>query len=499
MAVWKLPFVEPVNEFVCTPQNYEYIYEVPKCIFQEKFIMSNCCHNEFVGLRNRYLKDMQNGLSYDRKLVKRIVFDLATEFKKHFEGRQEVKDFFDDRNGAMKQRYFQAIDKIDQTNFRLYKHNKCSAFVKNELYDEIKPPRMIINRDPRFNLLYSCFTIPLEHAMMKIEQFSKGKNYIERGKQFEDLVYGSWILEGDCSKFEASQRLQLLVDVELQLWKFLLDDNDYRDVEKLFWAKMCKCGFTANGCRFSFYSMRGSGDMDTGLFNSILMFVACRYFEIINRTYDYKFIVDGDDNLLKLPIGMENYVNTFAHFGFDAKLHVRKDYHDAEYCSGKFLQINRGGDFMYFQSVKRIMNNMAIFRKNKFKHCKDTYYHSLGYMYKQVYGNIPLYSDFADYLMRGSKTKMSMNLLGQINPIYPSLITHGKNTLNFDDSILPEIMISFDITTGEIAELKQFCSGTLNLSPNERRRYRPEKGKTQLDLTKINHISSYLLHELRRS
>jgi hypothetical protein len=499
MANWKLPAVEPVLDFICQPQHYEYIYEVPKCIETEKFIMSNCCHNEHVGLRNRYLKQMQHGLSYDRDIVRNIVYKLSLEFKKHFTGRQQVSDFFNDHSGTMKQRYFQAIEKVNESNFRLYKHNKCSAFVKNELYDEIKPPRMIINRDPRFNLLYSCFTIPLEHAMMKIEQFSKGKNYIQRGEQFADLVYGAWILEGDCSKFEASQRLQLLVDVELQLWRYLLNDLDYRDVEKLFWAKMCKCGYTANGCKFSFYSMRGSGDMDTGLFNSILMYVACRYFEIKNNTYHGNFIVDGDDNLLKIPIGMDNYVNTFADFGFDAKLKVRKDYHDAEYCSGKFLQINRAGDFMYFQNIKKIMNNMAIFRKSKFKHCKDTYYHSLGYMYNQIYGQIPLYSDYAKYLMRNSKTKISMKLLREINPIYPDLITHGKNTLKFDDSILPEIMISFDLTIGEIDIIKAFCKQSLPLRPDERRRYRPDKGTTQLDLVKIQQVSDYMFNELRRT
>jgi len=498
MASWKLPFVSEPLFSVCVPAKYEYIWNVPNMILKDKFMMSNCAHNEFVGLRNRYLKQLPFNLSYDKVLLKQIVLDLALKIKPHFKGVQTITEFFEGRTGGMKKRYFDAVRKIADTGFRINKHNKCGAFIKNELYDELKPPRMIINRDPRFNLAYSKFTLPLEHAIMNIPQFAKGKNYLQRGECFKDLIHGQWILEGDCSKFEASQRLELLVDIELQLWRYLLNDDEYRIVEKLFWAKMSKAGYTANGCRFSFYSMRGSGDMDTGLFNSILMFVACRYFEIENNTFNYNFIVDGDDNLLKLPTGMTTYVNSFSKFGFDAKLFVRKDHWTADFCSGRFLQINHAGDFMYFQDIRRIMNNMSVFRKTKFKHCKDTYYHSLGYMYKKIYGEIPMYKDFAEYLMRGSRTKASMSLLSEINPIYPELIDHTSNGPKIDDYIVTELMMSFDITTGEMECIKTFCKGNLSLGDSERRRYRPETKTTQLERTLIQHMSDYLENELRR-
>lgn len=498
MADWKLPFVREPEKHECQSMKYEYIYELPETLFKEKFIMNNCAHNEYVGFRNRYLKEMQFNLNYDISLVENILDDLCEQLRPHFDGRQSVANFFDSRTGGMKRRYMEAIEQIDQFGFRLFKDNKCSAFVKNELYDEIKPPRMIINRDPRFNLVYSMFTIPLEHAMMKIPQFSKGKNYIQRGQQFSELVYGEWILEGDCSKFESSQRLPLLKQVELGIFKRLLPTTDYQLLEHIFWAKMNKCGYSAKGCKFSFYSMRGSGDMDTGLFNSILMYVACRYFEIKNDIHPYQFIVDGDDNLIKIPIGMNNYLNTFKDFGFDAKLIVRKDYHDAEYCSGKFLQINNKGEFMYFQNILKIMNNMAIFRKNKFRHCKAAYYYTLGYMYKQIYGNIPLYKDFAQFLMRDNKSKFSKSLLEEINPLYLDILIHGDNKLEIDNSILTEILISFNLNYADVSAIVNFCSGKLDLTPEESRRYRSSNPKSNIDLMKIKQISDYLDEELRR-
>ena len=66
----------------------------------------------------------------------------------------------------------------------------------------------------------------------------------------------------------------------------------------------------------------------------------------------------------------------------------------------------------------KIMNNMAIFRKKKFAHCKSVYYYTLGFMYKQIYGTIPYYSDFADYLMRVESKQIVPEILDELNPTY---------------------------------------------------------------------------------
>lgn len=437
--------------------------------------MSNCMHNEYVGLRNRYLKHTENDCTYDRFIVERILDEMCFEFKKVWKGPLTLKQFMDTKKGALYTRYSDAVRKINDRGYDVNKHNTTSAFVKNELYGEIKPPRMIINRDTRFNLDYGRYTIPLEKCMMTLPQFSKGKNFIERGQQFEQLVYDvcNWILEGDASKFEGTQRPKLLAHIELGVWRRLLTSSEYKHIVRVFAAKLKKYGYTQNGVKFSFFGCRGSGDMDTGLFNSILMYVACRYFEIVNRfPWKGKFMVDGDDNLIKIP-KTHTYINTFAHFGFDAKLIVRQDYHDVDYCSGKFIKANES-QFLYVQNIIKIINNMSVFRKTKFKHCKAQYYHSLGYMYKIIYGDLPMFKQFSEFLLRSTQgSHVSMTILKELNPMYAEVFrAHtGVANIKYSPTIEVELAMSFDITTGYVQHIIDFYeSSFIKFDPDESRR-----------------------------
>lgn len=474
MAAWKYPTILKKKGEFCETRAYEKIYKIPRIIEEDRFIMSNCCHNEYVGFRNRYLKVMDNNTTYITGVVDKILDVLAAKLKPHYKGPISLNQFLEGKKGKLRKRYVDNFYKIQKNGFNINSDGNCSAFVKNELYSELKPPRLIINRDPKFSMVYGLFTHALEDAMMFLPQVSKGRDFLARGKQFDDLISGAWALEGDCSKFEASQRIRLLKHIELGLLKRLEDDINYRRFRKLFWRKMKKNGFTQNGQKFSFYSCRGSGDSDTGLFNTLLMWVACMYFEIMNKLPLGDFICDGDDNVIKMPVGKENYINTFAHFGFDAKLILRKDYHDIDYCSGKFIKYNKIGDFIYIQNIKKIINNMTVFRKLNFNHCKTTYYHSLGFMYKKLYGDLPLYSSFSKFLLR-STTDAHVNpeILKELNPIYEELVHKTGYNVKWDDTIKVEIAMVFDLTINLIDVLSEyFDSAVVKFEKKESKRYR---------------------------
>jgi hypothetical protein len=443
--------------------------------------MTSCCHNEFVGFRNRYLKDVPHNTTYCKRILDKCILELVTLLKPHFEGKLTTQQFLEGKVGKLGVRYVKAFRDIQQKGFCKTRHSKCSAFVKNELYDELKPPRMIINRDPRFTLVYGRFTQALEHAMMKIPQFSKGKNFLERGKQFADLIGNNWILEGDCSKFEGSQRLRLLGEVELAIWKALLNSDDYAVMQELFCSKMSKNGYSQNGVKFQFYACRGSGDADTGLFNSILSWLACRYFEIVNKTGNGNFQVDGDDNGISIPRGREDFINTFAHFGFDAKLILRKDYHDFNYCSGKYIQINKTGDFMYIQNFRKVINNMRFFRKRNFEHCRADYYHSLGFMYKVIYGELPLIKEFADMLLRSTEGHhVKTEILYDLNPMYHEQLKHRELKAEYDEHIITELALSLDLTIPNIRQLQDyFKNSIIKFRENETKRYRNAGSKIE--------------------
>jgi len=434
--------VSNINAKPCSgTQNYEIIFDSP--VSGDTIIMSNCSCNDVVGLHNRYLKETPNVYNIDKKILDEILDDLVSLLKPHFNGPISLSQFMNNKKGKLRGRYDDACKNVLRNGFNIWKDNNINAFIKNEIYDENKPPRMIMGRNTKFNLLYGQYTTALEEAMLHIPQISKGKNFLERGQQFFDHVLNKFMIEGDCSKYESTQRIELLADIELGVWRRLLSTNHYSKIKRIFISKMEKRGFTFNGVYFSFWGCRGSGDMDTGLFNTILMYIACKYFIRVNKL-NGDFICDGDDNCIGYSDDKE-IVDTFAHFGLDAKLIKRCDYHDLEYCSGKFMQY-QPGKFIYVQNINKLMKNIGIFRKSKFNHCKGEYYYSLGYMYKQMYCGMPLFKEISEFLMRISKVKrhVKFEILDDINPMHAQAFKNTAYNIKFDpDTIKIELAMCF--------------------------------------------------------
>lgn len=471
MASTSVPYLE---ERLCRDHKYEVMFPNPSSQDQELYIMTPCVHNDIVGLRNRYLRDNPNNFTADVDIINMIIDDLAEKLRPHFNGKITLSSFLEDKKGKLRRRYECAAKKVYENGFNLEKHSDIQAFIKNELYSEKKPPRMIMGRDPRFNLIYGLYTTPLESAMKHLPEISKGRNFKERGEQFFEKIFGQNIAEVDFSKYESTQRLEILKLVELGLAKRLMCNDDYQTFRQLFVAKMRKRGTTLSGTKFEFWYCRGSGDMDTGLFNTLITWVACRYFEIINGTGDYNFICDGDDNLMKIPIGHPGLVDTFAHFGFEAKIKILSDYHDAEYCSGKFVQYHPG-KFYYVQNIHKMMEQLRIFRKTQFNHCKGTYYHSLGYMYKVLYPNFPLYSNIAGFLMKiAPKRRVQVEMLNEINPSHTDAF-RGSKDLELEinqESMEIEIGMCFDLSQGEIRRLSEwYDNNNVTINHDEDKRY----------------------------
>jgi len=476
IGIWKhaaayVPYL-PLRE--CQIKNYPIMFPNPNINDGEMYIMSSCVHNDIVGLRNRYLRDNPNCFAANTTVINKIVDELADNLRPHYTGKLSLREFLDEKKGKLRRRYEDAARKIYENGFAIERHSDVQAFIKNEIYSEKKPPRMIMGRDPRFNLIYGLFTTALEHAMTHLPEISKGRNFKDRGRQFCDKIFGANIAEVDFSKYESTQRLEILKLVELGLAKRLMDEGDFEVFRQCFIAKMRKRGVTVNGTTFEFWYCRGSGDMDTGLFNTLITWVACRYFEIFNNTGYRNFICDGDDNLMKIPIGHPELVDTFAHFGFEAKLKLVTDYHDAEYCSGKFIQY-QPGKFYYVQNVLKLMEQVRVFRKPQFAHCKGTYYHSLGYMYSVLYPNFPLYSRIASFLMRiAPRRRVNTTMLNEINPSHCEAFKESKQLqLEFDQQQLEvEIGMCFDLTQGEISRLSDWYDAKIvTINQDEDKRY----------------------------
>jgi len=467
------------HERFCNPTKYPVMFPDPSLHGKtaDRYIMTSCEHNDVVGLKNRYMKVSANRFNIKHPhLFRQAVSELVELLAPHFNGIKSLNELLDKKRGRLRKRYNDAATDILKHGFHLEKHSKVKAFIKNEVYNEMKPPRMIMGRDPRFFLAYAPLIEAIEEALKCLPEISKGRNFEERGLQFFEKIYGDWILEVDFSKFESTQSLELLAEVELSIIFGLIEAGLFGYMTKLWVTKMLIEGYTLHQVFFMIFCVRCTGEADTGCFNTAITWVSVRYFELVNKFGTRNFICDGDDNLVKIPVG-STFVNTFSEFGLDAKLALRTDYHDVGYCSGKFIQIVPGR-FHYVQDPRKLMQNLPVFRKKKFEHCMGVYYHSLGYMYTTLYPEFPLYSNIGRFLMRMAPERhVSVEMLNEINISHTEAFVKTKEKVSIDyDLVRVEMAMCFDYTLEEIRRYERwYDNNNVVLLPENNKRYNAEK------------------------
>jgi hypothetical protein len=411
--------------------------------------MRDCVHNEEVGLRNRYLRDIGKPVSYDKKILDSIVTELANLIKKKidldFLPIPDLKEFYDERAGHSKQRLGKAINDVIKKGYDPIKDSKIKSFIKLENYendddkpfqDILKEPRMIMGRDPKFGLTYGRYTTALEKIVMELPGFKKGKNFFEQGEFVEKHPQENYqYYFDDASKFESSQREQLLRDIELGLWQQILSPHDFSIMQLLFELKMIKSGYTKHMIKFCFYALRCSGEFDTLLFNTVLNWAAHRYFEIVNKIPDYNFVVTGDDGIGAYPKGMLNFVDTFPTFGFECELIFVKDPIELEFCSAKFIEYHPG-KWMLCPNIPKLLRNVGVIKNKDFDKCIGHFYYSLGYMYKVMFPNFPFFTELSTFLMgitKNPKVKcVNIDHLRYLNPMYVDIFRNGSIDVLFN-------------------------------------------------------------------
>jgi hypothetical protein len=423
MASWKAAKVDGSCAWQCKESEVLRCFVIPHFDKVEPLVMRNCCHNDMAALRNRYLKESDNDVCYEETIVDDILEELACDILDVNGGLISpfsLPEFVQTRTGSARKRYDKAVQQVQSRGFDPLRDSKIKCFIKNEKYSEMKPPRAIMGRDPVFNLLYGLFTLPLEKQLPKLKCFAKGKDYFERGAWIEDYYGKCRFVANDYSKFESTQREKLLRHVELGLWKRVLSPLDFDRLLPCFELKMAKRGVTGNGIKFDFYACRGSGDMDTGLFNSIVNYVACRYFEKVNQTGDRDFVVDGDDSVIAIPNNHGNCENTFVQFGLDAKLEYLDDPNSVEFCSAKFVEYHHG-KFVLCPNIRKICNNVGTLINKNFQHSVGQYYYSLGFMYRTMFPNLPFFHQLSHFLMgitQNAKVRVNLDMFRDANPTF---------------------------------------------------------------------------------
>jgi len=390
---------------------------VPLLEPQPTIVMSNCIHNQLESLGQRYLKvtPEPQPKNLNLQLINRIVDHLAKQISEFFCPEFNFQKYVRQKPGAVRRRFLKAYKQMCDGQRNITANSEIAAFVKNERYfEEGKSPRMIMGRDPKFNIVYCRFIARLEDAFFKLPQVANACDYTKCGDKFSKLFnHCASMFENDMSKFEATQR-ECLLGLEYLVYDKVLKrcgcSDELEDLRTVFAAKCIKPVVTGEGVKATFQWCRGSGDMDTSLGNGIINYISTMYFMIHNFCGDHcqlnncacdifdKFVLKGDDSYGCCP--KSNLTNTYAWFGLDAKLIYRSDARSVEFCSGHFIRLENGR-WTYVQKLRKLITSVStcinpdIIKNGWLGH----YLKSLGLMYLKLYDGVPIYQDFARMLL----------------------------------------------------------------------------------------------------
>lgn len=276
-------------------------------------IHSDCIHNEYTSLAMRTLG--QTPADPGSRTINLITKELRNQIRKMNIDRMSRDEVIRGYKGRLYKRYSEAKVSLDQEG-ELTKHDKTlKSFLKAEKFNPLlKPskPRMINARSPRYNLELATYLKPIEHALWKrlkggstrrSRAVGKGLNHYQRadliGRKMEEIGDGCVVFEVDGKAWEAHV-LQSDLRREHSVYRAAFPGD--RHLSTMLDVQLNLAGKTTNGIRFFRPGCRASGDFNTGLGNTLLMYIvivaAFRELTTIYGNFKWDMLADGDNCLV---------------------------------------------------------------------------------------------------------------------------------------------------------------------------------------------------------
>jgi hypothetical protein len=206
-------------------------------------------------------------------------------------------------------RYEQAKQSLEREGLCRRKDSNVKAFVKGEKLSryKISKPRVIMGRDPRYNLELASYLKPVEHAIYGElrgfgKQFLTHTRLVAKGlglKERANLIRkkmssraGIVAMEIDGKSFESHFCREVLME-EHRVYTDLCPSARLKQL--LAWQLSFKG--KSDGVRFKAAGVRASGDFNTGMGNSLVMTgLVLATARCVGKRFD--FLVDGDNAVL---------------------------------------------------------------------------------------------------------------------------------------------------------------------------------------------------------
>jgi len=422
----ELPWLKNLNK--CDEVYYSGIPAPSSCLTSETFVNAGCPHNQYVAFHQRYLKETPNVGKLFMPLLNRIITSISNKMAKSLDGEiTNCQEQFSSMRGPLLSRYVKAAKQVTQNGFNAQRDSKIKTFIKNERYFEFKPPRLILGRDPKFNLLYNRYVEPLEKAYRSLSCVALGRNFLQMGDRLSYMATKCVrFRKNDMSKYESTQRdLALRIEYDINVRAMIksgFSDAHIDEYTTLFAIKRMK-NCVSEGVDVCFEECRGSGDRDTGLGNGQINCVATKYDRAVNCCpHGYDCMLElcdcgnfpeedldeilGDDNYSGYLHDFDEgrYINTYRSFGLDSKIEWCLGVHDVTFCSGIFVEY-QPSKYIYTQDPVKIIKSLQSVINNEVveRGFLGHYYSSLGYMYEVLYKGLPTLPLLGKYLQTCNK------------------------------------------------------------------------------------------------
>lgn len=312
-------------------------------------------------------------------------------------------------NMEEKTKFHAELDKYLHSGIDINKILECKIFIKREITEEVKEPRIISSRTDTFKAVVAPYVKLIEDAIYD-EHFIKHCSPPEVQERIGRVLSGyEYFYETDYSSFESSFSKPFIQACEYQLFKHMLSNNPeiWRVVEKAM------TGDNVLVCPDLWATLPGSrmsGEMWTSLANGFSNMMMIRYMAHLlykEKAFTYDFIVEGDDGLIGTTSEFD--LSVVSRLGFRLTLRKGSHINDLSFCgmilgpTGR-LYCNPERTLIKFGRTtdQRIISQ----RNNKnFKKLLDTEMYTKA-LSMSVYGsNNPVINECVQTTLRNSETK----------------------------------------------------------------------------------------------
>jgi len=344
-----------------------------------------CVCNERVALAARHQVD--DGARFD-KTKGNVIYKYLKKMsvgKIKPKSQEQILEWY---SGAKRRQFEAARDSLRRDEFDPKVDGRVSMFLKADKYHdpEVKAPRCIQFRNKRYCLRLARFLNPIEHAVYQIlddndtRVIAKARNSEERAadlwkkwQSFSDPI----ALCCDHSKFDAHVGRELLEAEH----RFYLDSirkvDGKQELKELLKCQLVNKGITRNGTKFVTVATRMSGDMNTGLGNSVLNTAMLNSWLGEAKVHGSVY-VDGDDSvvivertdLYKLSL------DWFERFGMRTKVEIADEFELVEFCQSR--PIWNGRSYRMIRNPLRVLARLPWVTRKFAPHMVPQYLASVG-------------------------------------------------------------------------------------------------------------------------